>query len=169
MIEHQLLLAEAECRSGNSQECLEAAERAHALSRRDPTALVWIGTAMAQLAARAPAPERPRRLKEARRFIARANRLDPEGILPLIAYYNSFAVAGERAPDMVVEGMAKVVQSSPAAPSPRLKLGEEFIKRDFEDAARETLLPVAMGAFETPEKPAAAALLPKARESKSGG
>ena len=33
LIEHQLLLAEAECRAGNPQECLEAAERALAQSR----------------------------------------------------------------------------------------------------------------------------------------
>jgi hypothetical protein len=56
-----------------------------------------------------------------------------------------------------------VVHSSPAAPSSRLKLGKEFIERDLEDAARSTLLPVANGAFETPEQSAAAALLPKAR------
>jgi hypothetical protein len=48
--------------------------------------------------------------------------LDKEGILPLIAFYNSFA--GEQAPDMAVEGLA-------------LKLGEEFIKRDLKDAATE--------------------------------
>jgi len=159
LIEHQLLLAEAECRSGNPDECLAAAERAIAQSRKDTTALVWKGTALAQLAARAPAAERQRRLKEARSFIVQANRLDKEGILPLIAFYNSFAVAGEQAPDMAVEGLAKIVHSSPAAPSPRLKLGEELIKRDLKDAARNTLLPVAKGAFETPEQPAAAALL----------
>ena len=69
---------------------------------------------------------------------------------------------------MAVEGLAKVVDSSPAAPSPRLKLGEELIKRDLKDAARETLLPVAKGPFETPEQPAAAALLPKARATEPG-
>ncbi len=163
LIEHQLLLAEAECRSGNPEQCLEAAERAIAQSPKDTTALVWKGTALAQLAVRAPADERQRRLKQARSFIVRANRLDKEGILPLIAFYNSFAVAGEQVPDMAVEGLAKVVASSPAAPSPRLKLGEEFFKRDLEDAARNTLLPVAKGAFDTPEQPAAAALLPEAK------
>jgi hypothetical protein len=163
LIEHQLLLAEAECRAGNPAECLEAAERAIAQSPKDTTALVWKGTALAQLAVRAPAAERQRQLKEARSFIVQANRLDTDGILPLIAFYNSFAVAGEKAQDMAVEGLAKVVHSSPAAPSPRLKLGQEFIKGDLEDAARNTLLPVAKGAFETPEQPAAAALLPKAR------
>lgn len=160
LIEHQLLLAEAECRSGNPQECLAAAERAIAQSPTDTTALVWKGTALAQLAVRAPAAERQRRLNEARSFIVQANRLDPEAILPLIAYYNSFAVAGEQAPDIAVEGLAKVVRSSPAAPSSRLKLGEELIKRAFLDAARNTLLPVTKGPFETPEQPAAAALLP---------
>jgi hypothetical protein len=160
LIEHQLLLAEAECRSGNPQACLEAAERAIAQSPKDTTALVWKGTALAQLAARAPAAERQRRLKEARSTIAQANRLNVEGILPLIAFYNSFAFAGEQAPDNAVEALSKVVDSSPAAPSPRLKLGEELIERDLEEAARNTLLPVANGPFQTPEQPAAAALLP---------
>jgi tetratricopeptide (TPR) repeat protein len=169
LIENQLLLAEAECRSGNPQECLEAAERAIAQSPRDTTALIWKGTALVQLADRAPAAERKQRLKDARRFILRANRMDSTGILPLIAYYNSFAIAGEESPDMAVEGLAKVVQSSPAAPSPRLRLGEEFIKRDLEDAARNTLLPVAKGAFETPEQPTAAALLPTAKAAQPGG
>jgi hypothetical protein len=168
LIEHQLLLAEAECRAGNPEECLAAAERAIAQSPRDTTALVWKGTALAQLAVRAPAVERQRRLKEARSFIVHANRLDKEGILPLIAFYNSFAVAGEQAPNMGVEGLAKVVHSSPAAPSPRLKFGEELIARDLEDAARNTLLPVAKGPFETPEQPAAAALLPDARATEPG-
>jgi tetratricopeptide (TPR) repeat protein len=168
LIENQLLLAEAECRAGNPEECLAAAERALAQSRKDTTALVWKGTALVQLAARALAADRQRRLKEARSFIVQANRLDKEGILPLIAFYNSFAVAGGQAEDMAVEGLAKVVHSSPAAPSPRLKLGEEFIKRDFKDAARNMLLPVAKGPFETPEQPAAAALLPEARATEPG-
>jgi hypothetical protein len=168
LIEHQLLLAEAECRVGNAEACLAAAERALAQSPRDTTALVWKGTALAQLAARAPAAERRRRLNEARKVIAQVNRRDPEGILPLIAFYNSFAVAEEPAPDNAVEGLAKIVQSSPAAPSPRLKLGEEFIERDLEDAARDMLLPVALGPFETPEQPAAAALLPEAKATEPG-
>jgi hypothetical protein len=169
LIEHQQLLAEAECRSGNPDECLAAAERALALSPTDTTALVWKGTALTQLATHAPAAERRNRLRQARRFIVQANRQDPEGILPLIAYYNSFAVAGEQAPDVAVDGLFKIVDSSPAAPSPRLKLGEELIERDLEDAARETLLPVAKGPFETPEQPAAAALLSEAGATAAGG
>jgi hypothetical protein len=121
--------------------------------------LVWKGTALAQLAVRAPNDERRRRLNEARGSIVKANRLAPEGILPLIAYYNSFAVAGEQAPDIAVEGLAKVVRSSPAAPSARLKLGEELIKGANMEGARNVLLPVAHGPFDTPERPAAYTLL----------
>jgi hypothetical protein len=160
LIENQLLLAEAECRSDNPDPCLAAADRVIAQAPTDTRPLVWKGTALAALAGRAPTADRPLRLAEARGFIARANRLDPEGILPLIAYYNSFAVAGAEASDLAVGGLYKVVQSSPAAPGPRVRLGKELIARDFKDDARSTLLPVANGPFATPEQPTAVALLP---------
>ncbi len=159
LTENHLLLAEAECRTGNPEACLAAAERVIAQSQTESRALVWKGTALAQLAARAPAVERRPRLKEARGFIVKANRSEPESSLPLIAYHDSFATAGEQAPDVAVEGLYQVVQSAPAAPGPRLKLGEELIERNLGDEARRILLPVAKGAFATPEQPVAAALL----------
>jgi len=161
LIENQLLLAEAECRSDDPEQCRAAADRVIAQAPTDTRALVWKGAALAALAGRAPVAERQPRLEEARGFIAKANRADPEGILPLIAYYNSFAVAGTEASDLAVGGLYKVVQSSPAAPSPRLKLGQELIGRAFKEEARSTLLPVAYGPFATPEQPTAAALLPQ--------
>ncbi|MET4663820.1 hypothetical protein [Sphingomonas sp. PvP056] len=161
LIENQLLLAEAECRSGNPEDCLAAADRVMAQAPTDTRALVWKGTALAALAGRAPIVERQPRLEQARGLIAKANRADSEGILPLIAYYNSFAADGGQASDLAVGGLYKVVQSSPAAPGPRLKLGQELIGRDFKDDARSTLLPVAYGPFATPEQPTAAALLPQ--------
>jgi len=168
LLENQLLLAEAECRSGNAAECLQAADRALAIAPTDPSALVWKGSAMVQLAAAAPPAERPARLKEARAIIARANRANPDGILPLIAYYNSFAVAGEAASDAAVDGLFKTMESSPAAPKPRVQLGGELVKRDLDLEARRVLLPVAHGAFETPEKPEAEVMLRNARPSGAG-
>ncbi|MHA6719183.1 hypothetical protein ACX40Y_06980 [Sphingomonas sp. RS6] len=161
LIEHQLLLAEAECRAGNSAECLAAADRALAQLPADTRALVWKGTATTQLAARTPGAEGRRQAAAGRRLIVRANRLDPESSLPLIAYHDSFAAVGEPASDAAVEGLIKVVGASPAAPTTRLKLGEELVRRELEFEARKTLLPVAKGPFESPEQPAAAALLPK--------
>ncbi|PXA97246.1 hypothetical protein DMC47_14805 [Nostoc sp. 3335mG] len=163
LIENQLLLAEGECRAGNGQQCLAAADRALAQAPSDTRALVWKGTALTQLAAGAPTAERRQQLAEARSFLVRANKLDPDGILPLLAYYDSFAIAGEPATDAAVGGLYKVVQSAPAASASRLALGKELIARDLKADARDTLLPVAHGPFDTPEQPAAAALLPKTR------
>jgi hypothetical protein len=168
LIEHQLLLAEAECRAGNPDPCLNAADRALARAPGDTRALVWKGTALTQIAPRAPAADRTRRLAEARRFIVRANRLDPEASLPLIAWHDSFAAAGEPAPDVAVDGLFKVVESAPAASNLRLKLGGELVSRALESEARKTLLPVAHGPFETPEQPAAATLLSKAGAAAGG-
>ncbi len=168
LTENHLLLAEAECRTGSPEACLEAAERAIAQSPTETRALVWKGTALTQLAMRALAAERRQRLAVARRFIVKANRLDPESSLALIAYHDSFATAGEQAPDVAVEGLYKIVQSAPAAPGPRLTLGEELIARDLREEARRMLLPVAKGAFSTPEQPVAAALLSPAGATEPG-
>lgn len=161
LIENQLLLAEAECRSGHADECAAAADRALAKAPSDIGALVWKGTAMVQQAARAPAADRAARLAEARRWLVRANKLDPDAILPLIAYHDSFAMGGEPATDAAVGGLYKVVQSAPAAPAPRVTLGKDLVARDLDADAAATLLPVARGAFDTPERHAAAALLSK--------
>jgi hypothetical protein len=165
LVENQLLLAEAECRSGNADQCLQAADRSLAIAPGDTSALVWKGTALAQLAARASGAERAERLKEARSVIAKANRADPDSILPLIAYFNSFALAGEPAPDAAVDGLFKTVESSPAAPKPRLQLGRELAKRNLDMEAQRVLLPVARGAFEAPEQPEAERLVQATRST----
>lgn len=159
LIENQLLLAEAECRSGNSAQCLQAADRTLAMSPDDTSALVWKGAALAQLAATASPSERSAKLRQARALIARANRANPDAIVPLIAYYDTFNVTGERAPDAAVDGLIKTVESSPAAPEPRVQLGGELVQRDLDAEARRTLLPVARGAFQTPEREQAERLL----------
>jgi hypothetical protein len=159
LLDNQLLLAEAECRSHNARNCLDAADRALAISPSETTALVWKGTAIVQIAATAPAGERSALLEKAREIIARANHADPESVLPLIAYYDSFRTVGEAAPDVAVDGLFKVVDSSPAAPKARLLLGEELVKRHLDADARQILLPVAKGPFQSPEQQRAADLL----------
>lgn len=158
-LEAQLLLAEAECRSGNDAQCLTAAEAALGNAPADSRALAWKGTAQAQLAIAGPASQRSAGLRAARATIVRANRADAEASLPLLAYYRSFANAGEPAPKPAVEGLLKAVQNVPAAPGPRLLLGQEFARTGFPDAAKEALLPVANGPYESPERPKAEAVL----------
>lgn len=162
-LQAQLLLAEAECRSGNASECLSAADRALAAGSNNSDARAWRGSALLAQALAAPAAERRAKLKAARAEIARANRADPDNPLPLLAYYRSFAEAGEAPPDIAIEGLMKVVDTVPAAPGPRLLLGEALVRRGNIAAARRTLLPVANGAYETPERERAQTLLGSGR------
>ena len=72
----------------------------------------------------------------------------------------------EPAPDVIVDALFSIVDSAPAAPKPRLLLGEELVRRDLDAEARKVLLPVAKGPYDSPEKPRAKEILPPSR---SGG
>lgn len=151
-LEAQLLLAEAECRSDDSAECLAAADRALTIAPGNADALTWKGVALTQQAIAGPAADRPARLKAARAMIARANRADTENPLPLLAYYRSFADAGETPPELAVVGLEKVVDTVPAAPGPRLLLAEALAQQGNAAAARKALRPVIAGAYDSPER-----------------
>ena len=158
-LDAQLLLAEAECRSGNGGACADAAAKALAIAPNSSDALVWQGTAQAEIALAAPAGQRTAKLKAARATIARANRANSENPLPLLAYYRSFADTGETPPDVALEGLMKARDLVPASPAPRLMLGEALAKRGSGEAARLALIPVAHGAYESPEAAQAQMLL----------
>lgn len=156
-LEAQLLLAEAECRSGNAAQCVGAADQALAIEPDNSDALAWKGTGQVQLAL--AAPDRASQLKAARATIARANRINTENPLPLLAYYRSYADAGEPAPDVAIEGLRKAIEIVPAAPGPRLMLGEALARRGDPGAARRALIPVANSAYDSPEAQKARTLL----------
>jgi hypothetical protein len=155
----QLLLAEAECRSENAAQCLAAAERAQALAPNDARAMVWKGTAMVKLAAAAPESEREERLVAARKVIAAANRADLEAVQPLLAYYQSFAVGGDKPPVTAIDGLQKAVGEVPSAPATRLQLATALADRGQTDIARMVIRPVASGPYDSPERAAARALI----------
>lgn len=155
----QQLLAEAECRSGHPDPCVAAADRGLSIARGDPVALTWKGYGMALQAAAMPAEERSAPMDAARATIIEANHADTESVLPLLAYYRTFAMTGEAAPDAAVDGVAKSLDEVPSAPTTRLMLGGALLKRSDPIDARRILLPLAKGAFDAPEKPEARQLL----------
>ena len=155
----QLLLAEAECRSGNAAQCLTAAERAQSLAPADARALVWKGTAMIQLAAAAPESEREARLVAARKVIGAANRADLEAVQPLLAYYASFAASGAKPPATAIDGLQKAMEEVPAAPATRLQLATALADSGQGDIARMVIRPVASGPYDSPERASALALI----------
>jgi hypothetical protein len=165
----QLLLAEAECRSGQATNCAAAADRALALEPNNTAALSWKGSAMAALAVTGPAAGRETGLAAARAVLARANRTDTEAVLPLLAYYRSYTAAGEPAPAKAVDGLFKALEAVPAAPTTRLALGSALAANGAPVVAQQILRPVADGPYDTPERAAAQAALASVSASGAAG
>jgi hypothetical protein len=151
--------AEAECRAGQNDACLDSAERVLAKTPDNIRALAWKGIALTHQALTGPAADRGRALKAARVPIVRALRIDNDTPLPLLAFFNSYALAGEPVPDQAVLGLVKVTQEVPAAPGPRLALAQELVRQGHPDLARQVLIPVLYGGYDSPEKTQAQALL----------
>lgn len=155
----QQLLAEAECRSGNADNCLAAADRALSLSPNDPVALTWKGNALVEQAISTTSAERQSLLDQGRAAIIEANHFDTESVLPLLAYYRSYQLAGEPAPDVAIDGLAKSLDEVPSAPATRLALGGALASRSETVDAKLVLLPLADSPFNPPEKTKAEQLL----------
>ena len=153
------LRAEAACRAGLASACLRWADLALSQAPDHVRALTWRAVAEVDLAIGRPGHMVSARLEQARRDIRRAQAIDAGAPLPHLAYYRSFEQAGEPAPPDAIAGLAAVIQAVPAAPAPRLYLGRELLRHGNADLARRVLNPVAYGAYDTPEKTAAIALL----------
>ena len=151
--------AEVECRAGQHVACLASAERVLARSPDNIRALAWKGIALTHQALAGPTADRVAALKAARVPIVRALRIDNDTPLPLLAFFNSYAEAGEPVPDQAMLGLVKVTQEVPAAPGPRLLLAQELVRQGHADLARQVLIPVLYGAYDSPEKTRAQALL----------
>ncbi|MGY2735771.1 hypothetical protein [Sphingomonas sp. UYP23] len=151
--------AEVECRAGQNDACLDSAERVLAKTPDNIRALAWKGIALTHQALAGPASDRARGLKAARVPIVRALRIDNDTPLPLLAFFNSYAEAGDPVPDQAVLGLVKVTQAVPAAPGPRVALARELLRQGHADLARQVLMPVLYGGYDSPEKTVAQTLL----------
>jgi hypothetical protein len=154
-----LLIAEAECRSGDAGGCEAAADRALALAPGDARALAWKGMAQVQRAAALPPADLAPALAAARAVIGRANRADTDAVLPLLAYGRSWIDAGGSPPAIAADGLARAVDRVPASPGPRLMLGQILAVRGETAAARTVLRPIMLGPYDSPERVQAQALI----------
>jgi hypothetical protein len=153
-----LVEAEAECRSGENDACRATAEAVLAKAPDSVRGLAWMGIALEHLALAGPAAARADALVAARKVLARAHHLDYDAALPIIGFFQSFADAGDRVPDVAMVAMTKLIREIPAAPAPRLYLGAELLRQGQPDVARRVLNPILYGGYDSPEKTAAQAL-----------
>lgn len=91
-------------------------------------------------------------VRAARAPIVRANRIDPEDQVPLIAYYRSFGMAGQPEPDIAVDGLYKAMLLVPQDDGLRMDVANELIERERWNNAQIILGPIAYsphrGAFQ---------------------
>jgi tetratricopeptide (TPR) repeat protein len=143
-------LAEAEYASGNYAQSEAASDRLLAIRPSDVHALARKAITMAILSKNLPRAQKLAQLKEARDLAARANRLNPADSLPLLAYYQSFHLAGQKAPSLAVEGLMQVVSTDPADSFPRELLVDELASEGKWANAMAWLAPLANDPHDTP-------------------
>ena len=119
-------LAESEYALGNYTQSEAAADRLLAIRPNDVHGLARKAMTMAVLSRNLPAVEKAARLQQAQAMAAKANHLDPADALPLLAYYETFHAAGEKAPEQAVEGLEQVVSTDPRDTHPRNLLVDEL-------------------------------------------
>jgi hypothetical protein len=82
-------------------------------------------------------------VRTARAFIVRANRAAPDDAIPLMAYFESFALAGESAPPAAIEGLVRASILVPQVDSVRMSAAMALLAQRDLPRARRTLLPLA--------------------------
>lgn len=157
--EAHLLLAEAECDVGHDDLCLEQADAVLTHAPENALAMAWKGVALSDKAIREPADRRAADLTAARQMLLSAAQADTRQAMPSIAYFQSFAKAGEAPPAQALMALVRVTRANPAAPEPRLYLAQELLREGRGEMAKAVMSPILYGGYESREKAQAARLL----------
>jgi tetratricopeptide (TPR) repeat protein len=137
----QRFLAEVEFASGNYAEAETAADRLLALRPNDVEGLARKSLAMSL---------RGDTTGQARDLAVKANRLNVDDPLPLLAFYVSFHAAHEKAPSNAVDGLRQAVSTLPANNWARELLVDELASERRWAEAMAWLAPLANSPHDTP-------------------
>jgi tetratricopeptide (TPR) repeat protein len=166
------LLAEEENAVGSKQSALAVTDRLLAQQPAHAGAMALKSMLLSDLAVKASAPARAASAAEARRLAVAANKLDPDNALTYVAFYRSYAAAGQKVPASAVEGLAVAVEKLPADTAIRQMLVDQLASDGRYAEAIFTLLPIANDPHESPLRAAAreklAALKVKAASKPAG-
>ena len=136
----QATLAEAEYDAGNYQEAEAAADRALAASPNAIDALIYKGRALMMMA---KGSGDANAWKEVRRWLAAANRADPDDPEPLILFYESFGREGVKPTPNAIAGLAYAYQLAPQDRGLRLQVARQYLADGKAKEARAALVPIA--------------------------
>jgi hypothetical protein len=151
----QHMLAESATVVGDRAEAIRATARLLALDPKPVRGLVRHSLLLSESARALPPAERGKKAAEARHVATRANRLDNNDPLPLIAYYQSFNLAGEPPTRQAVIGLAQAQATLPDNDPIRLLLVEQYARDKKFAQAIATLMPLANSPHESPQRDSA--------------
>jgi hypothetical protein len=163
------LLAASEYTAGNYAASEAAADRLLALQPNHSRAMALKSLNMARAAGALEGAARTARAAAARVLAGKANKADPDDTLPLLAFYESFHLAGEKPSKHAVDALAAVVAAQPADTRARQLLVDQLAADRRWALAIQALLPIANASHESPRRAAAREQLAKLEAELAGG
>ena len=151
----QVLLAEAEYTAGNYDRARAAVTRALSANPNEMRAMARQSILMSHDAAKLNGPARTDAIAKARALAAKSNRAAPDEALPLVAYYQSYNLVGEKPPALAIEGLFQAVSEQPRDDNLRLLLVDRLEKDGRYDEAIAWLTSIAKSPHESPQRAAA--------------
>ena len=124
-----------------------AADRALAADPKSIHALLYKGMAQAQMAKRNKVTDAVK-WQAIRRWFLTANKVDTENPEPLVQYYDSFDLAGQKPTPNADKALIYAYALAPFDAGLRLKAGQVFLRQNDVKHARVALTPVAYSAEE---------------------
>jgi hypothetical protein len=149
------LLAAAEYTAGNYSASEAAADRLLALQPQHARGMALKSLNMARAAAALQGAARAAKAREARVLAGKANKADPDDTLPLLAFYESFHLAGEKPTREAVNVLAAVVATQPGDTRARQLLVDQLAADGQWALAIQALQPIANSPHESPRRVAA--------------
>lgn len=167
----QLLLGETEYSLGNHAEAEKAVDRLLAVNPAHERAMVRKSILLSHGAAKLTGAARSAQVARARALAARANRANPDAPLPLLAYYQSFHLVGEKPPAVAVDGLMQAASMLPRDSDVRQLLVDQLAREQRFDEAIFWLTPAANSPHASPLRDAAREQMAKlvaARAARAG-
>ena len=157
-------LAEAENVSGNYAQAQAAVDRLLAIQPGHVRGLARKSMLMSRQAATLQGPARAATIAQARALAARANKADTVDPLPLLAYYESYRLVGEKPPEVAIEGLMQAVSTLPRDAGIRLRLVNELEGAGRYAEAIDWIMPIANDPHDSPLRSAAKEQLERLRQ-----
>jgi tetratricopeptide (TPR) repeat protein len=146
------LLAQAEYAAGNFPASEAAADRLLAMSPTHPRGLIMKSLSLSRAAGALSGAGRAAQAQQARQIALKANRADPDDALALLAYYQSFHLAGEVPPASAVDALASAAGTLPADTRIRQLMVDELAAERKWARAIAMLQPLANNPLASPRR-----------------